>query len=129
MSHTCNYCVVTCIDFRFHPLLQSFFYELGECDRVALAGASKAIVDEDIRDVVLKQINISQKLHNVTSVILVDHEDCGAYGGKKAVTSDKSEINLHAQTLHQARDIIQKHLPGLTIELKFVKLNGEIIDL
>lgn len=129
MSHLCAYCVVTCIDFRFHPLLQPFYNGKNACDRVSLAGASKALVDDDTRDSVLKQIEISRRLHGIQTVTLIDHEDCGAFGGKKATTSDAQEMQLHKDSLHKAREIIAHTFPHLDVEIKYIQLDGTIVDL
>lgn len=129
MSHRCQNCIFTCIDFRFGAMHQKFTDALGASDRIALAGSAKSIVDADTRKSALKQIDLSRALHFTTTIYLIDHEDCGAYGGKGAVASDAEEIALHARTSHIARDIIIQKYPSLKVISKYIQLDGTIIDL
>ena len=76
-EHITDTVVVHCIDFRFQKYLDSWLQENlghGKYDRVSLAGG---VFDFDS---VLHQIDISDKLHKIKKVVLVNHEDCGAYG-------------------------------------------------
>lgn len=129
MSHNCHYLVLTCIDFRFRLIQQPLLNKLKECDRVAMAGSSKAVVDLDTREAAIKQLKLSHQLHGMSTIYIVDHEDCGAFGGKDAFELDEQEIAYHLDTAAQAKIIIEKELPGLEVKAKFAKLNGEIIDL
>ena len=76
-EHHCEAVVVTCMDFRFQALLNHWINKhlpRHSYDRVSLAGA-----DFDMY-YVLHQIDTSVSLHHIFKVILVSHEDCGAYG-------------------------------------------------
>ena len=129
MSHQCNDLVLTCIDYRLRPLQRSLLDEIGECDRIAFAGASKAIVDIDTRASVLKQIDLSHTLHGMTTFYLVDHEDCGAYSSSATVLSEDEEFQVHASVSRSACEIIRQHFPHIRTISKYVKLNGEIVDI
>lgn len=128
MSH-CPNLVFTCMDYRFPATYNRFIEQLDEADRVALAGAAKAITDKDTRATSLKQIELSQKLHNIKSVYLLDHEDCGGYGGKAQFESDEAEIKEHAKIAAQAREIILNKLPDIHVITKMCMLDGSVIDL
>lgn len=76
-DHTCKAVVVTCIDFRFQKFIEEWVninVGPGQYDRVSWAGAVFNL------ETVLGQIEISHRLHHIKQVILVNHEDCGAYG-------------------------------------------------
>ena len=74
-NHTCDAFVASCIDFRFRNYLNDW---LGKkmtdktYDYVGYAGASKNL------GVIMEQLDISVRLHQVKEVILINHEDCGA---------------------------------------------------
>src|SRR3990172_8777477 len=76
-GHTCETAIVTCSDFRFQEYIDNRIAENfppGSFDRVAIAGG---VFDFEY---VLKQIEISKRLHHIKKVVLINHEDCGAYG-------------------------------------------------
>jgi carbonic anhydrase len=117
------------MDFRFRDIHDTHIRSMKSCDRVALAGASKAIVDEDTRSTAIKQIKLANKLHGVDVIYLIDHEDCGAYGGKAAAKSDKDEIMMHKKNAEKARKILISEINDLQVVTKMAMLNGEIINL
>ena len=85
MSHTCKAVAIRCIDFRLRTPLTEFFREQGlenQVDDPGLAGGVKDLVEPSGNpDVVLKQISVATALHGVSKVLLINHTDCGAYGG------------------------------------------------
>lgn len=86
MSHHCSTLVLHCIDFRLGRAIKEWLHEkglLGDVDIVSVAGAAKNIVEPHApsdREFVLRQIEISKRLHNINTVVLMNHTDCGAYG-------------------------------------------------
>ena len=92
-DHTAQALVVTCIDFRLQEAINKWISENFSprtFDRVALAGGVKNL------EVILGQIDIAIRLHHIKNVVLVNHEDCGAYG--EAGTSEK-----HIEDLKSAK--------------------------
>lgn len=113
-NHTCEAAVITCIDFRFQDYINHWISENfppKTFDRVALAGG---VFDSDY---VIKQIEISHRLHHITKVILINHEDCGAYG--EAGTPEK-----HAEDLKIAITRIKEQFPDLEVQTYYLQLNG-----
>lgn len=113
MGHTCKTIVATCIDFRFQPAIHRWIeekYGEGGFDRVAYAGGVKSF------DTVLEQVKLSKKLHNIETVVLVNHEDCGAYG--EAGTREK-----HEQDLRAAKERVEQEISGVKVELYFLTLD------
>lgn len=121
MSHACNSLVLHCIDFRFGTAIKQFLEterHLGDCDIVSLAGAAKNIVNPaspSDAEFALRQIDISKRLHNINNVILINHTDCGAYGGRSAFASREEEDTKHATDLAEAKKIILDRFPGLEV--------------
>ena len=115
MSHHCQAIVVCCIDFRFQKYIQKWTEEniKDQCfDLVGLAGSTKDL------DTILKQIDISVQLHHICQVVLIHHEECGAYGAE-------STLENHTIDLLKAKSAILDRYPQLDISLYYLKLSGE----
>lgn len=92
-EHHCEAVVVTCMDFRFQALLQDWLVKnqaIHSFDRVSIAGA---VFDAFY---VLRQIDVSVRLHHSSKVVLINHEECGAYG--EAGTRERLVGDLQAIT-------------------------------
>lgn len=113
-DHHCEAVVVTCIDFRFQEYINKWIAEKftpRSFDRVAIAGG---VFDLDY---VLKQVEISKRLHCINKVVLINHEDCGAYG--EAGTAEK-----HAQDLKNTASKITEQYPDIEVETYYLRLDG-----
>ncbi len=116
-NHTCDAFVVACIDFRFQKYLKKWlnenFSEKNKTyDYVGYAGSTKNL------EIIMGQLDISVRLHQVSQVVLVHHEECGAYGAES--THDR-----HAEDLNKAKKIILEKYPNLKVDLFYLHLNGE----
>lgn len=113
-DHIAQALVVTCIDFRVQEAINKWISEnfpLKSFDRVALVGGVKNL------ETILGQIDIAVRLHHIKKVILINHEDCGAYG--EAGTSQK-----HAEDLKAAKTKIKETYPNLEVESYYLHLDG-----
>lgn len=114
-THRTEAIVVTCIDFRFQEYidrwLKKAFRRKYMFDRVALAGS---IFD---LDAILTQVDLSHSLHGIQHVILINHEDCGAYGRR-------GTYKRHVQDLTYAKKAITDRYPHLAIQLYYLHLDG-----
>lgn len=127
--------VLSCIDFRFLASERYFLalQNLGnQYDWTALAGASLALsgfprtVDTEA---FWDQLDLSYQLHGIKKVIILDHQDCGAYASKVDPELSKDperELQVHTDFLNQAFWAIRERYPDLNIELYFVRLNAEV---
>jgi carbonic anhydrase len=109
------------MDFRFHTAIREFLVSLGlkdQYDLVSLAGSTKYIVDKDPigSGVLLKQIDLSQKLHGISEVYLVHHMDCGAYGGHKAFTDELAERDKQSKDMAASCLVLNDKFPQLQIK-------------
>jgi len=76
------------MDYRLQAELPAILNRLGlrvgEYDLVSLAGSAKGLLAPWWRPwerwTLLRQIRLAQKLHGITSVLVLAHDDCGAYG-------------------------------------------------
>lgn len=115
----CDALVVSCIDFRLQAHLDAWLSSVlgyGTYDRVALAGGVKD------REVVLTQVTLAARLHGIRLVLLLNHEDCGAYGVEG--TPDRHRADLRA-----TRRRIQAALPTLAVVLGYMRLDGAFVHI
>ena len=114
-KNTTETVVVHCIDFRLQAYLDPWLQDKlghGNYDRVSLVGSVFDI------DTVLVQVRIAKKLHEIRSVVLVNHEDCGAYGAE-------GTPERHQADLGEASWKIKALFPDLEIETYYLHLDGE----
>ena len=122
MPHACKALIIHCIDFRFAKAIKKYLEDqnlFGDIDIVSVAGAVKNIVEPKERghaDFLMKQIDISKTLHDIKQVILMNHTDCGAYGGRTAFYSDEEELNKHLSDLKSAKMRILEKFPEFEIK-------------
>ncbi len=122
MAHHCSALIAHCIDFRIQPALQHYLSTnnlLGDCDVVSLAGGVKDL------PAILQQIEISKKLHSITRVILINHTDCGAYGGSGAFASAVLEQAHHRTELNNARQKILSAHPDIEVVTFLAKVEPD----
>lgn len=115
--HSCSSIIVSCIDFRIQKTVEAWARRnLGKknYDRVALAGGVKDF------PAVMNQIDISVKLHAIKKVILMNHEDCGAYG-------EQGTEEKHHRDLLVATHAAASKYPNLEVETYFIMLSGQVI--
>src|SRR3989344_6399548 len=89
MAHTCDAIVVACIDFRFQKYIRNWTDEKLKdktFDLVGFAGSTKDL------DTVMKQIDVSVRLHHIKEIYLIHHEECGAYGTES--TQERHALDL-----------------------------------
>lgn len=113
-ENSCDALVVSCIDFRFQKYIRSWLDKNlanKTFDYIGFAGCTKDL------ETVLKQIAISVRLHHIKQIILIHHEDCGAYG--PSGTPQK-----HAADLQKADEAILRLYPSLQVDLYYLHLDG-----
>lgn len=118
-EHHCQAAVVTCIDFRFQKYIDGWIREnLGEGnhDRIALAGGVKDL------ETIVGQLKISHRLHDIKKIILMNHEDCGAYGAD-------GTAKRHAGNLAEAKSEAQKISPDLEVNTYYLLLDGTFVQI
>ncbi|MDO8576919.1 MAG: hypothetical protein Q7R82_01110 [Candidatus Daviesbacteria bacterium] len=112
-NHSCKAVIITCIDFRFQEFINNWIasnFPPKTFDRVAIAGGVFNF------DYVSKQTEISKRLHHIKKVVLINHEDCEAYG--EAGTPEK-----HSEDLKNAAEKIKQQYPDIFVETYYLHLN------
>lgn len=115
----CETLVVHCIDFRLQVFLNKWLESnlpAHSYDRVAIAGGVNDIF------YVIGQVDVAARLHSVEKVILINHEDCGAYG--KAGNYER-----HKADLEEAERKIEALFPNLDVETYYLHLDGEFEEM
>jgi hypothetical protein len=133
--HFCEAVVLACIDFRFWKKTMKFVegsppaggLGIKSYDFPKMPGAAKAINDcQNEVDVPMKCIGVPCDLHHVGKIVIVNHADCGAYGGAKEWNGDlEAEQKFHEGELRKAKEKILKYYPGKEIILAYAKLADE----
>ncbi|RME18943.1 MAG: hypothetical protein D6800_14965 [Candidatus Zixiibacteriota bacterium] len=116
----CRAIVIHCIDYRFVTPLRTYLDGLGlrgEYDDVGVAGGVKDLLgaDETVKAYLLGQIEMARRLHGVSEVYLVNHLDCGAYGGQSAFADEQAEQEKHRDDLAEAATVISSAFSDLTV--------------
>jgi carbonic anhydrase len=133
--HACEAVVLACIDFRFWKETMKFVEEemgIKSYDFPKIPGAAKAINDcQGETDVPMECIGVPCNLHHVEKIVIVNHTDCGAYGGSKQFNGDSNaEQKFHEEQLKSAKEKILKYYPNKEVILVYAKLvdEGKSID-
>lgn len=127
--------VLSCIDFEILEA-ERYFLSLqnltNKYDLTTLAGSSLAlsgIPHQADAQAFWDQLDFSYRLHHITKVIILDHEDCSAYADKidpNLSQDPEKERQVHAEYLSRAYWAIRDRYPDLNIELYFISLNAEV---
>jgi carbonic anhydrase len=131
-ANTCESLVIHCSDWRLEQGLGTWLKQAGleqaSFDRLAINGGIKQLVSPDSsgeRDSFLKQIEASLTQHQPNNVIIVSHEDCGAYGGGGRFLNAATEQKFHASELARAAELLRAHHPGLAVALYYANLEED----
>jgi len=132
MSHVCDAALIVCEDFRLHQrkdgrnFIADFIKsEKVDCDLITRGGDIQDIVrpkGDGYKDSMLRDTEVSSKLHQVKKVYLVSHEDCGAYGGSSAFDNREVEKNQHIADMQEASKIIKEYFSPIDVLLYYAEL-------
>ena len=114
MSHKCEAIVVHCMDYRLQSYINQWLEKnltFGSYDRAVIAGGVYDVYD------VIRQVDIAARLHGISKVILINHEDCGMYG--TAGTEER-----HEEDLNKAEEKIRRLFPQLEVDTYYLYLDG-----
>lgn len=136
MAHHCDAALVTCEDFRLHQradgtnCVAEFVKGLKvDCDIITRAGGIQDLIrpKAGYDEALLRDLTVSVELHTVRRILLVQHQDCGAYRPLGS-TSAEAEARQHIEDLRAARAILQKRFPGVEVELLVAELKPQTSD-
>jgi len=65
-------------------------------------------------------------LHHVRKIVIINHQDCGAYGGSAKFNGNaEAEQKFHEEELRKAKSIILEKYPDKEVVLVYAKLADE----
>ncbi|PWU12648.1 MAG: hypothetical protein C5B51_00270 [Terriglobia bacterium] len=119
--YTADACVITCFDARFDQALRKFLKRLGIglFDHVKIAGSAKpwAAPEGDAdAEYLLRALRTSIRLHAPRRLVLIAHNDCGAYPGVAP--------EIVAADIARAAAFARKAEPSLDVESYFADFDG-----
>jgi len=114
-------CVLSCFDYRFILAIRKFLRRrgLGAVDHIQIPGSAKALAAPDResdRDFVLSMVCASVRLHASERMLILGHNECGAYPGASPETV--------AADVARAAEIVRAAEPSLTVECYFCDFDG-----
>jgi carbonic anhydrase len=116
-------CVITCFDARFDLAVRKFLKRRGIVlfDHVKIAGSAKPLADGQASGdggcgCIVSAVRTSMRLHGTSRVLIMSHNDCGAYPG---VPPD-----VVAADAARAAAFLRNAEPSLQVESYFVDFDG-----
>jgi carbonic anhydrase len=127
--------VLGCIDPRLQEPVRLYTAKrdlTGKYSQFVIAGAAIGVVAEPFKDwhkTFWDNLATSVQLHNIKSVIAINHRDCGAakiaYGEAKVATRDV-ETETHRIALMEFRKQVKEKQPNLAVETGLMAIDGTI---
>jgi carbonic anhydrase len=121
--YTADACVITCFDARFDLTIRKFLKRRGIVlfDHVKIAGSAKPLADSQATSdggcgCILNAVRTSIRLHRTSRVLIMSHNDCGAYPGVLA--------EVVAADAARAAAFLRGVEPSLEVESYFVDFDG-----
>ena len=127
--------VLACIDPRFQELVTKYTAGrglTGQYSQFTVAGAAIGVVAprfENWHDTFWDNLGASVELHRITTVIAINHRDCGAAKiayGAAAVADAAAETRTHREALAEFRKQLAVRFPKLGIETGLMALDGTL---
>jgi carbonic anhydrase len=128
--------ILGCIDPRLQTPVRDYAVKQGldgKYSQFIFAGAAIGAVAPKFADwhkTFWDNLAITIQLHNIKSVIAIDHRDCGAakvaYGDDSISTPDK-ENATHKAALAEFRKEVAKRQPKLKVETLLMALDGSVM--
>ena len=127
--------LLSCMDFRLMNEVEQYMSSRGlrdNYDHLILAGASLGALTDKYpawNKTFWEHLDIAIKLHAITTLIVMDHRDCGAYKvllGEDFAQQPQKETQVHADHLRKLQAAIKKKYPQMKVELTLMALDGKV---
>ena len=125
--------VLSCMDPRFQLKVFNYLKKkklTGKYSSFTIAGAAIGVTSKKFKkwqSTFLDNLSTSIKLHNISKLIVINHEDCGAakiVNGKKEFSS-LVENKIHKDSYEKIEAILNKRFPKLKLSFKILKLSDK----
>ena len=134
-AHAAKAFVITCMDFRLLKDAANHLIQRGydvNYDKFVLAGVSLGYLQKQYPGwgkSLIHHIQISQTLHHIKEVILIDHLDCGAYKTFLPDLKKEDEYREHVKNLFEAEVALKKEFKNLIIKKWILHLEGDLDEI
>ena len=127
--------LLSCMDYRLMDDIERYMSGRGlrdKYDHIVLAGASLGAITDKYpawNETFWEHLDIAISLHDIRTVILLDHRDCGAYKvilGEQRVADARTEKDTHVVQLKQLKSQINTKHPKLAVEMLLMSLDGKV---
>ena len=122
--------VLSCIDPRFQPKVFNYLKKknlAGKYSSFTIAGGSIGVTAKKFKkwhSTFWENLATSIKLHNISNLIVINHNDCGAAkivnGNNKFSTTIENKI--HNQSFKIIKKKLKKKHPSIKISFKIMKI-------
>ena len=125
--------VLSCMDPRFQPKVFNYLKKkklTGKYSSFTIAGAAIGVTSKKFKkwqSTFLDNLSTSIKLHNISKLIVINHEDCGAAKivNRKKEFSSLVENKIHKDSFEKIEAILNKRFPKLKLSFKILKLSDK----
>ncbi|MBU1131322.1 hypothetical protein KJ840_04270 [Patescibacteria group bacterium] len=129
-QHKAEAILITCIDFRFHQAtIQYVSEELGlkDFDLLTVPGVAKNLAEGNVsgKEIIRIIKEVSRPLHQIKKIVVMNHWDCGGYGGSKSFASEKDEEEKYKSDLQKAKTILNKEFSELETIIGYSKVKND----
>lgn len=130
--------ILGCIDPRMQEPMRDYAVSrglIGQYSKFTIAGAAIGVVAPAFakwHEVFWDNLAATIQLHNIKSVIAIDHRDCGAAKiayGDASVAAPEIETETHKKVLADFRKAVGDLQPHLKVETLLMALDGSFISL
>ena len=111
----CDALVVHCMDYRLQKFLHPWIMSRFGADNFDIISLAGGVHDYEM---VLKYVQLALQIHSINTVVLINHEDCRAYGRE-------GTYQRHKHDLVDSKQKIEVLFAGLDVETFYLRLNGE----
>ena len=136
--HQCEAALITCEDFRLHQrkdgrnYIAQYILSLGvDCDLITRAGGIQDLVRQGgtgSADSVIRDVDVSHRLHQVDLIVCVNHRDCGGYDAFRFKSLDE-ELRRHSRDIKRTLKMFRLLFPKKWLIGSFAELEPETTDI
>ncbi|HBN21725.1 MAG TPA: hypothetical protein DD412_00610 [Holosporales bacterium] len=132
----CDVLILSCIDYRFPHLICDYLDArglIGNYDIFTLPGASLGACCPEYphwNETFEEVVTLAMGLHSIKKIIILNHEECGAFQKLRGVPKKKSdEIMMHKNQVAITQAWLEKKFPQLDYEFLYINLSGDVVAL
>ena len=142
MAGTFKAAALHCIDGRFVDTHSEAIANLRKdfggalVDQLANPGVSASLlVEDDTTPGIYANLAGSALLHDIDTIVLIEHENCGMYGlladnGESAfAVTAENEKDVHAKNAREAAEKLKSQFPEMDFMFRYARLDGTCEEL